>query len=154
MKLQSIQTARLFLQSSELGHPHPLTRRRVCSPHLIQGGTHPLAGQGVGGSQFRRVDRHCSTLGIYVLCEWNCPKNAPNRRERTTCEFIICPERNWRQVEYAKYSWLRFLFNPPADVLWRGLVWPFTKTFHFALTQKFIFAKVGKNNQRFCGNVC
>jgi hypothetical protein len=31
---QSRQSARLFLQSSVLGLPHPLTHRRVCSPFL------------------------------------------------------------------------------------------------------------------------
>jgi hypothetical protein len=31
-------------------------------------GTHSLAEEGVGGFQFGRGDRHCGTLGIYVLC--------------------------------------------------------------------------------------
>ncbi len=31
------------------------------------GGTHSLAGDGVGGSQFGRGDRHCGTLGIYFM---------------------------------------------------------------------------------------
>jgi hypothetical protein len=29
---------KLFLQSSELGLPHPFTRRRVCPPPLVPGG--------------------------------------------------------------------------------------------------------------------
>jgi hypothetical protein len=33
-----------------------------------EGGTHSLPGKGVGGSQFRRGDRYCGTLGLYVLC--------------------------------------------------------------------------------------
>ncbi len=51
--------------------PQPLTPRRVPPPPpLVQGGgAHSLAGEGVGWSQFRRGDRHCGTLGIYVLCE-------------------------------------------------------------------------------------
>ncbi len=40
---------------------------------LVPGGAHSLAGEGVRGSQFGRVDRRCGTLGIYVLCEWNQP---------------------------------------------------------------------------------
>jgi hypothetical protein len=36
--LQSRQSARLFLQSSELGLPHPLTFRQVCPLPLVQGG--------------------------------------------------------------------------------------------------------------------
>ncbi len=40
-KPQSRQSARLFLQSSELGPPrNPLTRRRVCPPPLIPGEGH------------------------------------------------------------------------------------------------------------------
>jgi hypothetical protein len=35
---QSEQSASLFLQSSELGLPHPLNRRRVCPPLLWLGG--------------------------------------------------------------------------------------------------------------------
>jgi hypothetical protein len=43
-----------FLQSSELGLPHPLTRRRVLSelsppPLWWGGGAHSHAGEGVGG---------------------------------------------------------------------------------------------------------
>ncbi len=66
---QSRQSASLFLQSSELGHPHPLTRRRVCSPLLWFRGS--LVGVGMGESQFRQGDRHYGSLGIqyrYVLC--------------------------------------------------------------------------------------
>ncbi len=42
--------------------PHPQAR-------LSPPGQDTLAcGRGGGGSQFRRGDRHCGTLGIYVLC--------------------------------------------------------------------------------------
>ncbi len=61
---QSRQSARLFLQSSDLGPPHP-HRRRMCPP-FGWGGV--ACGRGVGGSQFGRGDRHCGTLGIYVQC--------------------------------------------------------------------------------------
>jgi hypothetical protein len=65
------QSARLFLQSSELGLPHPLTSRRVHAPPPLwfrAGGTHSLAGEGMGGGeggfQFGREDRHCGP-GVY-----------------------------------------------------------------------------------------
>ncbi len=67
---QSRQSAKLFLQSSELGLPQPLTRRRVCHPPpplVPGGGAHSLAREGVGESQFQRGDIHCGTLYIYVL---------------------------------------------------------------------------------------
>ncbi len=61
-----IQSAKLLLQSSELGLPQPLTRRRVGPPlpPVLGGG----ARKGLGESQFRRGDIHCGTLYIYVLC--------------------------------------------------------------------------------------
>ncbi len=57
-----------FLQSSESGFPHPLTSRRVRPPPFWFGGEGKHSQGGEGGSQFRRGDRHCGTLGIYVLC--------------------------------------------------------------------------------------
>ena len=62
------RVTRLFLQSSELGLPHPLTRRQVCPSPFGSGGDTLACGKGVERSQFQRGDRHCGTLGIYVLC--------------------------------------------------------------------------------------
>jgi hypothetical protein len=42
---QSRQSAKLFLQSSELGLPQPFTRRRVCPPSPGSGGRSTLAGE-------------------------------------------------------------------------------------------------------------
>ncbi len=59
---QRRQSAKLFLQSSELGLPQPLTRRRV-----YPRGT--LAGErGAGRVPIPTRDIHCGTLYIYVLC--------------------------------------------------------------------------------------
>ncbi len=66
---QSRQSAWLFLQSSELGLPHPLTRRRVCLIPLWFGGggdTHSLGGERVGDPN---SDEGTDTvLCFYVLC--------------------------------------------------------------------------------------
>ncbi len=59
---QSRQSAKLFLQSSELGLPQPLSRRRLCPPFDSAGEAHSLAREGAGKSQFRRGDIHCGTL--------------------------------------------------------------------------------------------
>ncbi len=48
---QSIRSARLSLQSSELGPPTPSPASECCSPHLgPSGGTQSLAGDGAGGA--------------------------------------------------------------------------------------------------------
>jgi hypothetical protein len=48
---QSRQSAKLFLQSYEMGLPYSLIRRRVCIPPLVPGGGGTLAcGRGGGGS--------------------------------------------------------------------------------------------------------
>ncbi len=69
---QGRQSAKPFLQSSELGLSQPLTSRRVCTPPpppLILGGeAHSLAREGLGESQSRRGDIHCGTLYMNVLC--------------------------------------------------------------------------------------
>ncbi len=60
---QSTQSTNLFLQSSELGLPHSLNRRRVCPPPLYSRGMgHTrLRERGWGGSQFQRGNTHCGT---------------------------------------------------------------------------------------------
>ncbi len=57
------QSARLFLQSSELGPPPTHPQASVSPPSLVGGGgTNSLAERG-WGSQFGRGERHCGTLG-------------------------------------------------------------------------------------------
>jgi hypothetical protein len=81
-----------FFSSRPNWDPQPLTPRRVC-PSLA----HSLAGEGVG-VPIRTRDRHCGTLGIYVLCEGAClPRPPPHipgyylldRVNRTLCKFSI-----------------------------------------------------------------
>jgi hypothetical protein len=69
---QSRQSARLFLQSSELGPPTPSPAGGLC-PLFDSGGRDTLScGTGGGGSPSGRGDRHCGILGIYVLCGSQC----------------------------------------------------------------------------------
>jgi hypothetical protein len=66
------------LQSSELGLPHPLARRRVCPPWFRGEGTLACGrGEGAGGFQFQRGDRHSGTLGIYVYFKLFITKQVP-----------------------------------------------------------------------------
>jgi hypothetical protein len=59
---QSRQSTKLFLKSSELGLPQPLTRRRVCPPWFRGRGTLERGSGSLGESLFRREDIHCGTL--------------------------------------------------------------------------------------------
>jgi hypothetical protein len=61
----------LSLFSSRWNWHSPTPRMCPTPPPLVPGGgAHSPEGEGVGGSQFRRGDIHCGTLGIYVctLC--------------------------------------------------------------------------------------
>jgi hypothetical protein len=40
-------------------------------PPVLGGGEHSLAREGLGESQFRRGDRHCGSLYVFVLCAAN-----------------------------------------------------------------------------------
>ncbi len=68
VEAQIRQSARLFLQSSELGLPHPLIRSQVCPPFFGSGGrTYRIAGEGGGrGSQFGRGNRHWYYSAVYM----------------------------------------------------------------------------------------
>jgi hypothetical protein len=68
VQAQSRQSAKLFLQSSELGLPQPITAGEYASLPLVPGGgAHSQARKGVGESLFRRGDTHCGTLCVQVF---------------------------------------------------------------------------------------
>jgi hypothetical protein len=77
---QSRQSAKLFLQSSELGLPQPLTRRRVCPvcPPFGSGGRGTLAGERGGGRvpiptrENKLWYSMYSTYISYMLCPRSC----------------------------------------------------------------------------------
>jgi hypothetical protein len=58
------QSTTVYVPSSDLGLSHPLSRQRVCpSPrYQMGGGAHSPVGQGLGESQFRRLEKKLSTL--------------------------------------------------------------------------------------------
>jgi hypothetical protein len=62
---QSWQSGKLFLQSSELGLPQPLTRRQVCPPPFGSGGGTLACGRGGWGSP--NSDEGTSTVVLYIL---------------------------------------------------------------------------------------
>ncbi len=59
---QSKQSAKLFLQSSELGLPQPLTRRLLCTPSFFR-----LRERGWGSPN---SDERTYTVGIYLCTLW------------------------------------------------------------------------------------
>jgi hypothetical protein len=82
--LQSRQSTRLFLQSSELGPPPPppLRRRVLGVRHTC------LLERGGGGSQFRRGDRHCGTLGIICTSCSRCSTTKENIAHRKQSKIL------------------------------------------------------------------
>jgi hypothetical protein len=61
--LYSIQSTRVSIQSSKLGPPTPSHESKGGSPLGPKWGGATLAcGEGGGGTQFRRLDRHSGTL--------------------------------------------------------------------------------------------
>ncbi len=102
---QRRQSTRLFLQSSEIRPPHPLTLRRVCPPPpLVPGvGAHSLTGEVVGGSQFGRGDRHCGTLGIYALCGREASN--PNHFMSVTLSHTPVDHLLWVEAKAAYLEW-------------------------------------------------
>jgi hypothetical protein len=59
-----IKSTTVYVPSSELGLSQPVSRQRVCpsSPNRGRGGAHSPAGEWLGESQFRRLEKKLSTL--------------------------------------------------------------------------------------------
>ncbi len=98
-------------QSSELGLPHPLARRRVCPlpPLVRESGTPAGEREGVGESQFRRGDIHCGTLyNIYVLCGVSrttiLRKDDTDVPARSSLHFWLDKEREQRVMQRTRIS--------------------------------------------------
>jgi hypothetical protein len=67
LRAQSRQSAKPFLQSSELGLPHPLTRRQVCPPLVPGGWAHSLvAERGWGSPNSANSDEETNTVVLFI----------------------------------------------------------------------------------------
>ncbi len=67
---QSRQSAKLFLQSLELGLPQPLTRRRVRPPTFGSRGRGTLAGERGGGRVPIPTREHIVWYSVYICTLW------------------------------------------------------------------------------------
>ncbi len=98
-----------------IGTPNPLTRRWVCPPPpLVPGGTHLLAGEGVGGVPIQG-DRHCGTLGIYHVTSFTSPIGGPNKK----IEKGGGPKISVRLNYFHPNRLLTGLFKQETEILWR-----------------------------------
>jgi hypothetical protein len=97
------QSARLFLQSSELGLPHPHTRRRVCPPplHWLEGYT-LACGEGVGGPN---SDEGTDTVVPSIACEYVLSDLHHGRR--------ISIDEQWTLYILCRWIWLPSPPPPP-----------------------------------------
>ncbi len=88
---QSRQSAKLFLQSSELGLPHPLTRRRVCPPFGSGRGT-LACGRGSGGVPIP-TSGHTLWYSIFLCASCPCPAPNPPRVQIFNDDiYVSCPQ--------------------------------------------------------------
>ncbi len=60
-----IKSTTVYVPSSKLGLSHPLSRQRVCPSPRNRGGGASQAGEGLGESQFRRLEK---SLALCLLC--------------------------------------------------------------------------------------
>ncbi len=68
---QSRQSAKISLQSSELGLPHPITpQASVAPPPLVRGGRGILAGERGGGRVLISTRGHTLWYSIYMCTLW------------------------------------------------------------------------------------
>ncbi len=108
---QSRQSARLFLKSSEMGLPQPLTHRRVCPPGS-GGGAYSLAREGLGESQFRRGDLlYTVVLFIYTYLV---PRDLNEEIVRSWIRLLIY--NRTACLLLAQYISLGLFFDPPPSV--------------------------------------
>jgi hypothetical protein len=69
-----LKSTTVYVPSSELGLSHPLSRQLVCPfPRNQGGGVHSPAGEGLGESQYRRLEKSLA-LCLY-LCKTLCLPN-------------------------------------------------------------------------------
>ncbi len=107
------------LLSLELGLPYPLPAGECVTSSFgsreVHYSTHSLAGERVGESQFRRGDRHCCTVGIYmyVLCGIALQRMASDVRS----QFVLCMARDTvsreEQAFCSRWNLLTYPHPPP-----------------------------------------
>jgi hypothetical protein len=105
---QSRQSAELFLQSSELGLPHPLSRRRVCPPPTLWSG---------GGGHTRLRERGWgspnSDKGTYTVVLYKCKCFVPETVKDCTIKL----------PKLARNQCLLSLSQSRFDKVHRVLIW-------------------------------
>jgi hypothetical protein len=82
---QSRQSAKLFLQSSELGLPQPLNRRPVSPPPFGSGGRGTLAGERGGGRVPIPMRGHTLWYSVNICTLWS---NVNERKNRDLLQYI------------------------------------------------------------------
>jgi hypothetical protein len=87
-----ITSSPVYVPSLELGLSHPLSRQRVCPSPRNRGGGHSPAGEGLGESKFRRLEKKLSTLPTLCSRCSNTKENIAHRKKSKILSVlkIIC----------------------------------------------------------------
>jgi len=110
-KAQSRQSAKLLLQSSELGLPQPLTWRRLCPPPFGSGGRGTLAGERGGGRVPIPTRGHTLWYSIYVCTLWwKVSAKNPNTIKMLRYILILYIHAKARVTESEKHTVSRFIW--------------------------------------------
>jgi hypothetical protein len=100
---------------SELGPPHPLSRKRLCPPPEPKGGGYTRLRVREGGSQFGRLEKKPSTLSTLLHLHLNpIDRGNPNNHKKRSLLFYytcssFCPPKSHTVLFFfvKKYTFLR-----------------------------------------------
>ncbi len=100
-KYVNIKSTTVYVPSSELGLSQPLSRQRVVPLPPEPGGAHSPAGEGLGESQFRRLEKKLSTLP--TLCYAPLSSSTCVQRGKQIDDLMYLPSVSYLQLSACRH---------------------------------------------------